>query len=769
MTRRSGRVAALNERQLQEKQLQELLAREETAAIIREQDIDPDEVEEIVVVSSSRLAVKTQPETAAEMTKTTTTVTASVRTTKGEAVDVEAEDDGGAAAQEAASKRRKGGSAPVFRDDEEEEEDEEVEVGSADEDEDDDDEEYGSKKRKRSGRPAAAAKRKQTVRAAAGRGQRSRRQQEEESKVNDDEEEQEAEAAEEEEEDGEEQEDAELKEEKEAQKAEEEVATASKGRAKAKSAAKPRGKGKKAGKAGKTAATGLAQDPIQLSDEEEQKAAEETDAAEVKKKPRAKKAKALALLDRIRVSTARPDSKKLLGAHVSAAGGVHFAPHNAAQMGARAFAMDTRSKRRWTSPPYAEDGIAAFKSTMAHYGYSGEVVIPHGSYLMNLGSPFDSLYEKSRHCLAEELQRCQQLGIKFYNFHPGRCTQPEHELLEAKRREKERKKEEKERKKRGEPPLHDQRQQAQADDGGLGDESVPADAVAAFLERFSQSMPAYRRHALHRLIDALNWAHTLPTSSDVCILLETMAGGGSCLGSSFEELRYVIDRVHDQQRIGVCLDTCHVFAASSRYDIRTAAAYERTMRQLQRVIGLRYVKAVHLNDSKMPLSSQRDRHENIGDGEIGITAFRLVMNDPRWDDIPIILETPCKTDEKEKAKREKKEAKEREAKGSGQQKGKEEEKEEDEGEDEEEAEVKGGKKGNKKGGKSAKGGKKREAEEEDDEGGDDDADGEDGEEAEGGKLKKKPKEKEDWVKSYSEEIDMLYSMEGGGAAGAAAT
>ena len=237
-----------------------------------------------------------------------------------------------------------------------------------------------------------------------------------------------------------------------------------------------------------------------------------------------------------------------------------------------------------------------------------------------------------------------------------------------------------------------------------------------------------------------------------------MAGGAGTLGCSFEELKYVIDRVHNKARIGVCVDTCHIFAADERYDIRTADTYQRMMAQLESVIGMQYVKGVHLNDSKMGLGSHRDRHENIGDGEIGMEAFRLLMNDSRWDGVPVILETPCRTPEKDRLKEEKKRMKELAAVKAEAGLSKEEEAEDEDEDEEEDAKATG--KGKSKGGKGQKAKKRKpKADEEEDADGDED-DGEGGDDA-----APKKKEKEDWVKSYTEEIALVYSLEEPAAAG----
>ena len=147
--------------------------------------------------------------------------------------------------------------------------------------------------------------------------------------------------------------------------------------------------------------------------------------------------------------------------------------------------------------------------------------------------------------------------------------------------------------------------------------------------------------ALEHIAESINRAHSLVP--DVIVVLETMAGQGNVVGSKFEELRDIITRIEDKSRIGVCIDTCHIFSAG--YDIRSKKAYDKTMEKFESTIGFKYLKGVHLNDSKTGFNEGKDRHENIGKGKIGLNTFRFIMNDPRFDDIPMVLETPASENE----------------------------------------------------------------------------------------------------------------------------
>jgi deoxyribonuclease-4 len=147
--------------------------------------------------------------------------------------------------------------------------------------------------------------------------------------------------------------------------------------------------------------------------------------------------------------------------------------------------------------------------------------------------------------------------------------------------------------------------------------------------------------ALERLLESVRLALQRTEDSRVSLLLETTAGQGTCLGHRFEQIAFILDRVDRPDRLDVCVDTCHVFAAG--YDLRTPAAYAATMEEFDRLVGLKRVRLVHANDSVRELGSRVDRHAAIGKGEIGLEGFRSLINDPRID-APIVLETPKKDD-----------------------------------------------------------------------------------------------------------------------------
>lgn len=261
---------------------------------------------------------------------------------------------------------------------------------------------------------------------------------------------------------------------------------------------------------------------------------------------------------------------KYVGAHVSAAGGVENAPLNAQKIGAKAFALFTRNQRQWVAKPLTEKSIAAFKANLQKVGIAAEQVLPHDSYLINLGHAEDEPLQKSRNAFLDEMQRCEQLGLTLLNFHPG-----------------------------------------------------------AHLNKHSEEQ------SLNIVADSLNWA--LEQTTDVIAVIENTAGQGTTLGYSFEHLAHIIDKVEDKSRVGVCLDTCHTFTAG--YDLRTAEACEATFAEFERIVGFKYLRAMHLNDSKPELGSRVDRHDSLGKGKIGLECFRYLMNDARFDNIPMVLET----------------------------------------------------------------------------------------------------------------------------------
>lgn len=261
---------------------------------------------------------------------------------------------------------------------------------------------------------------------------------------------------------------------------------------------------------------------------------------------------------------------KRIGAHVSASGGVSNAPLNAAKIGADAFAMFVKNQRRWDAPPLSAEEIAAFKDALRQSGIRAEHVLVHDSYLINLGHPREAEREKSLNAFIDEIRRCEALGLKLLNFHPG-----------------------------------------------------------SHLNEISAQV------CLDNIAGALNFA--IANTAGVKLVLENTAGQGSNLGYDFAQLAYVIDKISNKDRIGVCIDTCHAFAAG--YDLRSQQAYERTMNEFDRAIGYKFLSGMHLNDTKNELGVRKDRHESLGRGFLGLAAFENIMNDPNIDEIPLILET----------------------------------------------------------------------------------------------------------------------------------
>ena len=262
---------------------------------------------------------------------------------------------------------------------------------------------------------------------------------------------------------------------------------------------------------------------------------------------------------------------KYFGAHVSAAGGVENAPLNAEKIGATAFALFTKNQRQWSAAPLKPSSIGAFEANCRAGGYAPGVVLPHDSYLINLGHPKDEELKKSRAAFLDEMQRCEQLGLDRLNFHPG-----------------------------------------------------------SHLQKISPE------RSLDLIAESINIA--LDKTRGVTAVIENTAGQGSNLGFAFEHLAYLIERVEDKSRVGVCIDTCHAFAAG--YDLRTAEACDKTFAELERVVGFEYLKGMHLNDAMKILGSRVDRHTPLGEGMIGMECFRYIMQDARFDGIPLILETP---------------------------------------------------------------------------------------------------------------------------------
>ena len=261
---------------------------------------------------------------------------------------------------------------------------------------------------------------------------------------------------------------------------------------------------------------------------------------------------------------------KFVGAHVSASGGVFNAVSNAVSIGAKAFALFTKNQRQWNGKELDSQTIDKFKKVLQESGILAKHILPHDSYLINLGHPEDEAREKSMEAFLDEVQRCEILGLDKLNFHPG-----------------------------------------------------------SHLKKISED------ECIQRIADAMNI--TLEKTQGVSLVIENTAGQGSNLGWKFKHLAQIIEKIEDKSRVGVCIDTCHMFSAG--YDIRTREAYEKSWSEFDKIVGFNYLMGMHINDSKAKFGSHVDRHHSLGKGEIGLDAFRFIMNDERMNDIPLILET----------------------------------------------------------------------------------------------------------------------------------
>lgn len=262
---------------------------------------------------------------------------------------------------------------------------------------------------------------------------------------------------------------------------------------------------------------------------------------------------------------------KYIGAHVSTSKGVASSPILASQIGARAFAIFTRSPSRWRSPAISEADAQTFKQNCIDYGYTPDVILPHDSFLINLGSPDAAKLAMSREAFLDEFRRCEQLGLTMLNFHPG-----------------------------------------------------------SHLNEMDED------DCLKRIAESINL--TLDKTEGVTAVIESTAGQGSNLGYRFEHLARIIELTEDKSRVGVCVDTCHSLAAG--YDFTTPETYDASWREFGDIVGFNYLRGMHLNDSLKGIGSRVDRHAPLGHGELGLEFFKLLMRDPRMDNIPLILETP---------------------------------------------------------------------------------------------------------------------------------
>lgn len=265
---------------------------------------------------------------------------------------------------------------------------------------------------------------------------------------------------------------------------------------------------------------------------------------------------------------------KYIGAHVSADPDLSFAPAEAASLGASAFAFFTAPPQRWRSPDPSPELCEAFRRNCESHGFSPDTILPHAGFMINLGSPDKRKLALSRLAFTDEFRRCQLLGLRMLNFHPGASL------------------------------------------GKIDDEQC-----------------------LRLIAESINIS--LSRTEGVKAVIENTAGQGSNLGWKLDQIAFIIDLVEDKSRVGVCIDSCHAFAAG--LDFSTPEGYDRSWAEFDSVIGRDYLSAMHLNDALRPLGSRIDRHERIGFGTIGPDFFKRLLADPRTDGIPLILETPDET------------------------------------------------------------------------------------------------------------------------------
>ncbi len=277
--------------------------------------------------------------------------------------------------------------------------------------------------------------------------------------------------------------------------------------------------------------------------------------------------------------------KKYIGAHLSSSGGVENTIKHAKSIGAKAFALFTKNQRQWVAKPLSQNSIDKFKKGLEEIQISPKHILPHDSYLINLGSPDSQKLQKSRDAFIDELNRCEQLGLKLLNFHPGSHLQK----------------------------------------------------ISKRAKNYDELLKDAEYKCLDLIAESMNLAIDATKDSDVVLVIENTAGQGTNLGYKFEHLRYLIDKIENKDRVGVCIDTCHMFSAG--YDIRDKDSFNKTWKEFDDIVGFKYLKGMHINDSKAKFGTRVDRHHSLGEGEIGLEFFKILMNDDRFNDIALILET----------------------------------------------------------------------------------------------------------------------------------
>jgi len=267
----------------------------------------------------------------------------------------------------------------------------------------------------------------------------------------------------------------------------------------------------------------------------------------------------------------------ILGAHMSIAGGYYKAVEEARRCGCDCVQIFTKNNNQWRAKEIADTETAQFAAALRDLKITHP--LSHSSYLINLASPDDALWEKSTEGMVVELRRAEQLGIPYVVVHPGSHTTSSEE------------------------------------------------------------------EGIARVAQGLDIIHKLVPRAESQILLEITAGQGTNLGWKFSHLAAILTQTGKPDRVGVCFDTCHAFAAG--YDLRDRQVYLAMWREFDALLGLDRLKAIHLNDSKRELGSRIDRHEHIGRGCIGLDGFRHLLNDKRFRNVPMYLETPKENPDEE--------------------------------------------------------------------------------------------------------------------------
>ena len=270
-----------------------------------------------------------------------------------------------------------------------------------------------------------------------------------------------------------------------------------------------------------------------------------------------------------------------LGAHMSISGGKFKALERGKEVGCETIQVFIRNVRGWASKPFEQKHIDEFIEKRKEINIWP--IITHNSYLINLASQDEEKLEKSYNAMLDELTKAEQLKIKYENMHPGVILKEDKDLSS--------------------------------------------------------------KGAMNQIAEQLNMLLEATKNSTLRILLETTAGQGKGLGHKFEHMKYIIERIKDKDRIGVCFDTCHSFAAG--YDFTTEKKYNDMWEDFDGIVGLQYLFAFHLNDSINECGSRVDRHAHIGQGKIGKKPFGFFINDERFKSHPGILETPKGKDMKE--------------------------------------------------------------------------------------------------------------------------